>query len=100
MARIAIAVLFTLLLAGSASRVQAQSMPNIPTGGMVATVPSTDGPAPARTNVFRLGRLDFTALRPWFQFQFQMFTVPNWRTSNLRAAQVNAARDRRAAGVR
>jgi len=98
MARIAIAVLFTLLLAGSASRVQAQSMPNIPTGGMVATVPSTDSPAPARTDVFRLGRLDFTALRPWFQFQ--MFTVPNWRTSNLRAAQLNAARDRRAAGVR
>jgi len=99
MARIAIAVLFTLLLAGSASRVQAQGMPDPSNGNLTATVPVTDAsPAPARTNVFRLGRLDFTALRPWFQFQ--MFTVPNWRTSNLRAAQVNAARDRRAAGVR
>jgi len=97
MARIIVALLAALLLAGSSSQAFAQGSPNIPNGNMVVGLPTTDAvPAPPRISPFRFGHVDFALVQPWL-----LVSVPTWRTSNLRTAPMsNAVRERRAAGVR
>jgi len=97
MARLVTVALFLFVLVGAASRAAAQAPPDIPVGTVHVSLPSTDAaPAPARTSLFQFGRLDFAALRPWFQ----AFSVPTWRMANVRTAPSSALRERRAAGVR